>query len=603
MLLPRFKKWHILSKIVTISIVSVGFITMIILWYFMPLVEEKMLEGKKEGVKNVVDVAFGVFYEYETLVKNGSISQEDAQKQLAQRIRGLRYRENDYFWINDMKPIMIMHPMKPELEGVDLTDNKDPNGKFLFREFVAVCKTHGAGFVDYMWPKPGEEKPVPKISYVRLYEPWGWILGSGIYINDVRNDVNRLRFYMLAGTMVFTVLTISFAIVVGTGITRPLKKVIEGLQDIAGGKGQTALTKRIAITSIDEIGLLSSEFNSLMDSISNLSVFKKVIEEDDNLEEVYQRLAEIFTQQIGIERCFIYQVDNAKNAMQLTYPSSFDQAEMQCNLAILDDNDLCKAKRTGHGITSTIFPAICRQFTGQEGTLHYCLPIVVSGAPVAVVQFVFDAPDSPSGVKAMEAKIFKAEQYINESLAVIETKRLMRSLKDSALIDSLTGLNNRRYLQEYTEKIVAGVLRRGKAIGLIMCDLDYFKQVNDTYGHNAGDLVLKETSKVIRQSIRDSDIVIRFGGEEFLAVLLDVGEGESIKIAEKIRENIQQLKIKLPDGVIQKTISLGVSEFPADTGTLWSCIKFADVALYRAKEEGRNRSVRFTKDMWTEEQV
>jgi two-component system, cell cycle response regulator len=148
-------------------------------------------------------------------------------------------------------------------------------------------------------------------------------------------------------------------------------------------------------------------------------------------------------------------------------------------------------------------------------------------------------------------------------------------LQDSALIDALTGLKNRRYLQEYTEKIVAGVLRRGKSIGFIMCDLDYFKQVNDTYGHNAGDIVLKETSRVISQSIRASDIVIRFGGEEFLAVLLDVGEGQSLKIAEKIRENIQQLKIKLPDGIIQKAISLGVSEFPAATGTLWSCITLA----------------------------
>ncbi len=599
----KLTTWHILTKIVAISIVSIGFITLIILLYFMPLVEEKMLDGKKEGVKNVVDVAFGTFYEYETLVKDGKISREDAQKQLAERIRSLRYRDNDYFWINNMSQIMIMHPIKPALEGVDLTDNKDPNGKFLFREFVAVCKSRGAGFVDYMWPKPGEQKPVPKISYVRLYEPWGWIIGSGIYIDDVRQDVNRLRFYMLAGTLVFTILTILFAIVIGTGITRPLKMVIEGLQDIAGGKGQAALTKRIAITSNDEIGLLSSEFNALMESINNLSVFKKVIEEDDNLEEVYQRLAEIFTQQVGIKKCFLYQIINAKNAMQLTYPSCFDQAEMLCNHAILDDNDLCKARRTGHTITSTMYPAICRQFTGSAAMVHYCLPIIVGGAPVAVVQFVFDAPDGPSALKAMESKVFKAEQYINESLAVIQTKRLMSSLKDSALIDPLTGLNNRRYLQEYTEKIVAGVLRRGKAIGLIMCDLDYFKQVNDTYGHNAGDLVLKETSMVIRQSIRDSDIVIRFGGEEFLAVLLDVAEGESLKIAEKIRENIQQLKIKLPDGIIQKTISLGVSEFPADTGTLWSCIKFADVALYRAKEEGRNRSVRFTKEMWQEQQV
>lgn len=179
----------------------------------------------------------------------------------------------------------------------------------------------------------------------------------------------------------------------------------------------------------------------------------------------------------------------------------------------------------------------------------------------------------------------------------------MSSLKDAALIDPLTGLYNRRYLQEYTEKIVAGVLRRGKAIGLIMCDLDYFKQVNDTHGHNAGDLVLKETAKTILKSIREADIVIRFGGEEFLVVLLDINDGESIKIAEKIRQNIQQAKFKIPDGIIQKTISLGASEFPHDTDTLWSCIKFADVALYRAKEDGRNKCVRFTRDMWTEDQI
>jgi len=90
---------------------------------------------------------------------------------------------------------------------------------------------------------------------------------------------------------------------------------------------------------------------------------------------------------------------------------------------------------------------------------------------------------------------------------------------------------------------------------------------------------------------------------EFLVVLLDVSEGDSMKVAEKIRLSIHQITIKLPEGVLQKTISLGISEFPADTSTLRGCIKFADVALYRAKEEGRNRSVRFTSDMWKEEQV
>ena len=603
MYLLRFKQWPILIKIITISIISVTFITLVILLYFMPLVEQKVLDGKKEGVKNVVDVAYGIFQEYDRQASNGQISLDEAQKRFMQCIKGIRYSENEYLWINDMKLVMVMHPIKPELDGTDLTHIKDPSGKYLFQEFVAVCKSRGAGFVEYMWPKPGEEKPVQKISYVKLYEPWGWLIGSGIYTDDVKSDINRLRFYMLTGTLIFTVLTISFAVAIGTGITRPLKKVIDGLQDIASGKGHVTLTKRIAITSIDEIGILSSEFNSLMESINNLSVFKKVIEEDDTLDEVYQRIGEVFTQQLGIDCCFIYEVIHAKNEMILTYPSCFDKVEMLCNQNILDNCDLCKAKRTGHIITSTTFPTICRQFEDRSGRVHYCLPIVVGGATVAVVQFVLDAPGNPSGAKAMEAKVFKAEQYINESLAVIETKRLMSSLRDSALIDTLTGLYNRRYLQEYTEKIVAGVLRRGKAIGLVMCDLDYFKQVNDTHGHNIGDMVLKETSHVIRKSVRESDIVIRFGGEEFLAVLLDIDNGESMRIAEKIRVNIQQLNIKVPDGVIQKTISLGVSEFPADTGTLWSCIKYADVALYRAKDEGRNRCVRFTNDMWKDNQV
>lgn len=311
----------------------------------------------------------------------------------------------------------------------------------------------------------------------------------------------------------------------------------------------------------------------------------------------------MFTHQLGIHCCFIYQIISVKNTMSLTYPSVFDQGEMLCSASILDDCNLCKAKRTGHLITSSTFPSICRHFTPQDGRYHYCLPIVVGGAAVAVVQFVFDAPNKASDVKMMEEKVFKAEQYINESLAVIETKRLMDSLREAALVDTLTGLHNRRFLHEYTEKIVAGVLRRGKSIGLMMCDLDYFKQINDTYGHNVGDIVLKETSAVIRRSVRESDIVIRFGGEEFLVVLLDINEGESLMIAEKIRFNIEQYKIQIPEGVIQKTISLGVSEFPLDTDKLWSCIKYADVALYKAKEEGRNRCNRFTIDMWKEAQV
>lgn len=494
--------------------------------------------------------------------------------------------ETGYCFLVNSSGIMTGHPDANNVLRLDL---KTIKGMESISKAMMAGKTGAESYIFKGIDKIAGFAPVNKKNWsVAATQNSSEVLAS---VSSLINNITIIIFVsvLVASLVIF---------VAAKSITRPLNKVIYGLKDIARGKDHLTMTKRIAITSVDEIGILSGEFNSLMESINKLSVFKRVIEEDESLDDVYQRLGGVFTRQIGFNQCYIYQVTSS-NTLQLIYPEGLNEAERPaCSLHILDNCDLCKAKRTGHGITSISFPDICKPFASEDGWNYSCFPIVVGGATVAVVQFVFEATDI-----GLEDKLFRAEQYINESLAVIETKRLMSSLRDAALIDTLTGLNNRRYLQEYTEKIVAGVRRRGKSIGLIMCDLDYFKQVNDTYGHHTGDLVLKETAKVILQSVREADIVIRFGGEEFLVVLLDISDGDSLKIAEIIRSNIEHLKIKLPNGVIEKTISLGISEFPADTETLWSCIKYADVALYRAKEEGRNRCVRFTNDMWKEEQV
>lgn len=600
-----FRQWPILLKIMAISVISLSFISAVIPLFFVPQIERRLLDAKKEGLKSVVDVAFNTLGEYDTLVRGGQMSVAEAQQRAAQNIRGLRYHEKEYFWINDVNLKMVMHPIHPELDGTDLSSTRDPNGKYLFKEFVGVAKANGSGVVDYLWPKPGEDAPAAKISYVRLYEPWGWILGSGIYVDDVKKDMAQLRTVLFAGNVLFALVTLCFAALIGAGIMRPLRKVIEGLKDIANGKvgkGDIVLNKRIAITSIDEIGLLSSEFNGLMESIGRLTVFKQVIEEDDSVEDVYRRLGEVFSGQLGLSDCHIYEVLGSQSRMVQVFPVSTSGEELRCDPEVAENCDLCKAKKTAHTISSLTYPSICRHFRAGPGQEHCCIPLVVRGATVGVVQFVFDGRENRNAARENEVKLFKVDQYIKESLPVLETKRLMNTLREASLRDPMTGLHNRRYLQEYTEKIVAGALRRGKKVGLVMCDLDYFKQVNDTHGHNVGDLVLKETAALISRSVRDTDIVIRFGGEEFLVVLVDINEDEAMLVAEKIRERIQSAKMKLPDGTLSKTISLGVSEFPTDTNTFWHCIKFADVALYKAKELGRNRAVRFTADMWKEEQ-
>jgi diguanylate cyclase (GGDEF)-like protein len=164
----------------------------------------------------------------------------------------------------------------------------------------------------------------------------------------------------------------------------------------------------------------------------------------------------------------------------------------------------------------------------------------------------------------------------------------------------MTGLNNRRYLEEYIETLLANVRRQQINLAIMMLDLDYFKMVNDTYGHDAGDTVLKALASVLKQSVRSSDMVIRYGGEEFLIVLQDTSGSDADQVAENIRATVEKIRVNIGGNVLQKTISIGLADYPKDSATFWQAIKFADVALYRAKQTGRNRVVRFTPEMWSD---
>lgn len=142
-------------------------------------------------------------------------------------------------------------------------------------------------------------------------------------------------------------------------------------------------------------------------------------------------------------------------------------------------------------------------------------------------------------------------------------------------------------------------IRKNRTMGFLMTDIDFFKLVNDEYGHQAGDQILKQVATVIRSQIRDSDLLIRYGGEEFLIILMESEPKTTEEIAEKIRLTVEQHRFTLPDGVIiNKTMSIGVADFPKDVDTMFQAIKFADVALYEAKQAGRNKVVRFKIEMW-----
>ncbi|MBF0215019.1 MAG: diguanylate cyclase, partial [Magnetococcales bacterium] len=508
------------------------------------------------------------------------------------------YRDKEYFWINDTRPVMVMPPNFPELEGKSLEDYTDSHGKRLFMDFVALVDSRGQGFVEYHWPRPGGKDPMPKMSYVKGFAPWGWVIGSGIYMDDVASEIRELRVISIIGTALFSGVTLLLALLVGRGITHRLSKVIVGLKEIASGHGNVDLHKRIAITSIDEIGVLSNEFNGLMESIARLNHFKKVIEEDDTLEDVYARLWETFHLTLELSQCLIYEVDVMNHTMKVVYPVDSEDQTLPCNPEILVQCELCKAKKTGHEVASMDFPRICRHFLSFESHEHACLPMSIGGGTVGLVQFVMKKAETHHERQNRIAGIFKAEQYLKESLPVIESKRLLQTLRESALRDPLTGLHNRRFLQECIDGVCFGAIRRNKSLGVLMCDMDHFKQVNDTYGHAAGDVLLKSLSRLLRDNVRAADLVIRFGGEEFLVVLVDVDPGETERVADKVLRSVSGCDFRINSGlVLRKTISIGFGEFPGDSDRFWSVLKAADVALYHSKSSGRNRATRADPEM------
>jgi diguanylate cyclase (GGDEF)-like protein len=165
---------------------------------------------------------------------------------------------------------------------------------------------------------------------------------------------------------------------------------------------------------------------------------------------------------------------------------------------------------------------------------------------------------------------------------------LQTQLREQAIRDSVTTCFNRRYLDETIEREFARAARESYPISLLMVDLDHFKQVNDTYGHPAGDLVLRGIGQLLRSRIRAGDIVCRYGGDEFLIVLPNMRLEDAIRRAEGCRVDLLQLEIPLEDIKVNCSVSIGVASYPTHGGTPGQVIQMADRALYLAKESGRN---------------
>ena len=366
--------------------------------------------------------------------------------------------------------------------------------------------------------------------------------------------------------------------------------VNRGDQDQTCGHGT-----EIPVISQDKIGEVASLVNGLTSHIRDISLFRRTIEADETVGEVYNRLAYVFKETLHLNTFIIWEVRAKDDSIEAVYTWPPELEHETCEMST---SRICRARRTGEVVSSAGFPNICPVFPLSDVMTHTCVPMIVSGKVLGVVQFFTLFVDSNERVKQLQENQHLAGLYLAEALPVLHAKRLASNLHEMATKDALTGLANRRYLETNINPMLAGIKRRSSTMAILMCDMDFFKQVNDEYGHDVGDEVLKTLATILQEGVRASDVVIRYGGEEFLILLTDCEAEKATAVAEKIREAVEDQLFRVEDITIRKTLSIGVSIYPVDGDGFWECIKHADIALYQAKDTGRNKVVRFNTSMW-----
>ncbi|WP_072681883.1 GGDEF domain-containing protein [Arcobacter sp. LA11] len=334
-----------------------------------------------------------------------------------------------------------------------------------------------------------------------------------------------------------------------------------------------------------------SESKDIINNLSNLYQFKKQVELDDSKEEIYSRLAQVFINKFNVKNFTFIEINMLTHKMEKVQDigNSF-----YCEKTMKETPELCRAARTKNDVMSIDYHNSCPFFDNSE-KFYYCINLDIAKNLYLIINFVCDTSEE---LEKLKDKTVFIKSYLTEAAPALEVKLLMNKLKESAFRDGLTGLYNRKFLEENSKKLIPQALREEINIGVLMLDMDHFKAVNDEYGHDIGDKVLKELARILTETVRESDIIIRYGGEEFIILLVGVKtEEDALAVANKIGKNVRENEIDVYAGnKLKKTVSLGLSMFPTDSNLFDSVIKNADIALYEAKNSGRDKVIRFKEE-------
>lgn len=407
----------------------------------------------------------------------------------------------------------------------------------------------------------------------------------GVISMDLEVSSTRMEGVFIASKILLIVLVILIiSIFVANYFIRPYIKLFDDLENGILQAYRGDFSYKIDTTLKNEAGQVAERLNEL----SEIYRFKKTIELDENRIVIYNRIVHILQSKFKINKFIFFEINNKTKIREVL----FDSADL--NDVELDENaNVCRAFRTSNHVYSSDFDDLCLNCQ-QKVSEYICLNFDIDEDNSLVLHI---QSSSKEEIKLIKEEIPIISNYFDMAKPVIESKILMDILKETTLRDPMTSLYNRRFLNELLDSNVTSRIVNGNIHAVLMIDVDFFKKVNDSYGHDIGDEVIKRLAKIMKESTRNSDVGVRYGGEEFLILLQNTTKEKTLKIAKMINQKFKSEVFSANSTTFSKTLSVGISYYPIDADTLWKAIKYADDALYNAKNNGRDKVVEFESSM------
>ena len=256
----------------------------------------RMDNGRLATLRAVVENSVSIVAGQEAEVRAGRISQGEAQAHALKSLRTARYSGQEYVWVQDLTGRMVMHPIKPEMDGTDVTNLADPTGFKLFQAFNDAVRHDGSGVISYLWPRPGQEQPVPKLSFVQGFAPWGWVIGTGVYIDDLAAEKARLAGGLAGLTALASTILGSLVWILGRSVATPVRALTAATTQLAEGKRDLVIP---GVDRKDEFGALARALTVLRDVSRDRLRLEQAAEAERRTKDRRQGEVETKTQEFG----------------------------------------------------------------------------------------------------------------------------------------------------------------------------------------------------------------------------------------------------------------------------------------------------------------